>query len=48
MCCGKMVRLPNEREKIVLTTGNINVNLERKGVINDNNERDKRRPEKRQ
>ena len=47
MCCGKMVRLPNERERIVLTTGNINVNLEKKGAINDNNERDKRRPKQR-
>ena len=30
MCCGKMVRLPNERGKIILSTGNINVNLEKK------------------
>ena len=41
MCCGKMVKLPNERERIVLTTGNINVNLEKKGAINDNDKTSK-------
>ena len=44
MCCGKMVKLPNERERTMLTTGDISVDLdkenrekseiERKEVIN--------------
>ena len=46
MCCGKMVRLPNERKRIVLTTGNMNINLEKRRY-RDNNERDKRRPKQR-
>jgi len=45
MCCGKMVRLPNERERIVLTTGNINVDLDKKNKEkkDDNNKGNKRK-----
>ena len=42
MCCGKMVRLPNERERTMLTTRDINVNFDKKGVINDNIKANKR------
>jgi len=46
MCCGKMVRLPNEREKTMLTTGDISIDLdkENKEKKDDNNKRDKREP----
>ena len=47
MCCGKMIRLPNERERIVLTTKDINVDFDKKGVTNDNNKGDKREHEQR-
>ena len=34
MCCGKMVKFPNKRERTMLTTRNINVDLNKKGVKN--------------
>ena len=29
MCCGKMVKLPNERERTMLTTGDISIDLDK-------------------
>jgi len=29
MCCGKMARLPGERERKILTTGDISVDLDK-------------------
>ena len=43
MCCGKMVKLPNERERIILTTKDINIDLDKTGGTNDNNKANKRR-----
>ena len=48
MCCGKMARLPNERERIMLTTGDISIDLDRTGGLNDNNETNKRKFEQRE
>lgn len=44
MCCGKMVRLPNERKKKkIITTRDININLDKTGEKNDNNKAGKRK-----
>lgn len=43
MCCGKMVRFPGKKERIILTTGNISINLDKTGGTNDNNKRNKRK-----
>jgi len=29
MCCGKMVRLPGEKERKILTTGDISIDLDK-------------------
>lgn len=47
MCCGKMVKLPGERERTILTTKDINVDLDKTGGTNDNNKRRKRGPKQR-
>ena len=46
MCCGKMVRLPGERVRTMLTTGDISINLDKKNreKKDDNNKTDKRKP----
>ena len=43
MCCGKMIRLPNERKRTILTTKDINIDLDKTGGTNDNNKANKRR-----
>ena len=48
MCCGKMVKLPNERERTILTTKDINIDLDKTGGTNDNNKTDKRESKQRQ
>jgi len=49
MCCGKMVKLPNERKRTMLTTGDISIDLdkENKEKNNDNNKGDKRESKQR-
>lgn len=54
MCCGKMIRLPSkrtrlpdEKKRIILTTRNISVNLDKTGGLNDYNETNKRKFEQR-
>ena len=42
MCCGKMIRFPNERERTMLTTGDISIDLDETGGLNDNNKRNRR------
>lgn len=43
MCCGKMIKLPSEKERTIFTTKDITIDLDKKGVKNDNNKRNKRR-----
>ena len=47
MCCGKMVKLPGVRERTILTTKDISVDLDKTGGTNDNNKTDKRKPKQR-
>ena len=46
MCCGKMIRLPGERARTMLTTGDISIDLDKKNreKKDDNNKTDKRKP----
>jgi len=46
MCCGKMVKLPGERERKILTTGDISIDLDKENreEKDDNNKTDKRKP----
>jgi len=46
MCCGKMVKLPNERERTMLTTGDISIDLDKKNreKKDDYNKTGKRKP----
>ena len=43
MCCGKMIRLPGEKKRMILTTGNITIDLDKTGGLNDNIKTNKRR-----
>ena len=49
MCCGKMLRLPNKKERTMLTTGDISINLDKKNKEkkDDYNKTDKRKFEQR-
>ena len=49
MCCGKMVNLPNERERTMLTTGDISIDLDRENreKKDDNDKANKREFRKR-
>ena len=47
MCCGKMVKLPNDRERTMFTTKDINIDLDKTGGKNENNKRYKRGPKQR-
>jgi len=44
MCCGKMIRIPSKREKRILTTGDISIDLDRENreKKDDNNKTSKR------
>ena len=44
MCCGKMIRFPNEKERTILTTKDITVDLDKTGGTNVNNKKHKRKP----
>ena len=44
MCCGKMIKFPNEKERAILTTKDITVDLDKTGVNHDNNKANKRKP----
>ena len=44
MCCGKMIKLPSKRERTMLTTGDISIDLDKTGGKNDNNKTNKRKP----
>ena len=44
MCCGKMIKFPNEKERAMLTTKDITVDLDKTGEKNDNNKKHKRKP----
>jgi len=47
MCCGKMIRFMAKEGRRRLTTKNINVDLDKKGVNNENNKGYKRNPRQR-
>jgi len=44
MCCGKMAKLPGEKERKILTTGDISIDLDKENreKKDDNNKTDKR------
>ena len=42
MCCGKMIRLLGKRERTMLTTGDISIDLDKIGGLNDNIKTNKR------
>jgi len=45
MCCGKMAKLPGEKERKILTTGDISIDLDKENreKKDDNNKADKRK-----
>ena len=43
MCCGKMIKFPNKKERTILTTKDITVDLDKTGETNDNNKASKRK-----